>query len=311
MSFSALPDPVELAIPAFIVLLLAEIFWAWRRAPDEYETMDTAASLAMGFGNLAIGIAQAGLVLAATEWVYRYRIFDIGYSVWAFVAIFVAEDFCYYWFHRLSHEYRFWWAAHVNHHSSQHYNLSTALRQTWTGGIAGTFVVWLPLALIGFPPALIAFEKGVSLVYQFWIHTRAIDRLPAWFEAIFNTPSHHRVHHATNPRYLDSNYAGILIVWDRLFGTFVPEDDVDPIRYGLVRNICTFNPLKIALHEWVAIAHDVRRAKSMRDAFMYVFGPPGWSPDGAGKTSVELRAVWRARRAAAQPARNAIADDTV
>lgn len=304
---ASLPDPVALAIPAFIFLLLAEILWAWKRAPDEYETKDTAASLAMGFGNLALGLLQAGLVLAATEWVYRYRLFDIGYTLPAFVAIFFAEDFCYYWFHRLSHEHRFWWAAHVNHHSSQHYNLSTALRQTWTGGIAGTFVVWLPLAFIGFPPALIAFEKGVSLVYQFWIHTRAIGRLPRWFEAVFNTPSHHRVHHASNPRYLDANYAGILIVWDRLFGTFVPEDDAEPIRYGLVRNIGTFNPLKIALHEWVGMVRDVARARSPREAFMYVFGPPGWTPAGKGKTSADLRAAWRARQD--QAARKTVADE--
>ena len=114
---------------------------------------------------------------------------------------------------------------HVNHHSSQHYNLSTALRQTWTGGIAGTWVLWLPLAFLGFPPAMIAIQKGISLVYQYWIHTEAIRRLPRWFEAVFNTPSHHRVHHARNPRYLDRNYAGILIIWDRLFGTYQPEGD--------------------------------------------------------------------------------------
>ncbi len=152
-----------------------------------------------------------------TVQVHHFALFDFGFQWWAFALIFFAEDFIYYWFHRLSHEHRFWWAAHVNHHSSCHYNLSTALRQTWTGNVAGTFLLWMPLALIGFPPELIVFQKGVSLVYQFWIHTEAVGRLPRPVEWFFNTPSHHRVHHATNPRYLDRNYAGILIIWDRLF----------------------------------------------------------------------------------------------
>jgi sterol desaturase/sphingolipid hydroxylase (fatty acid hydroxylase superfamily) len=292
MDTAVLPDPVALAIPAFVLLVLAEVAFMRWRDPAAYELRDTAASLAMGLGNLALGLAYGGIVLAATGWVWRYRLFEIGYQWWAFVLVFFAEDFCYYWFHRLSHEHRLWWAAHVNHHSSQHYNLSTALRQTWTGNLALTWIVWLPLALIGFPPALIAFEKGLSLVYQFWIHTEAVRRLPRWFERFFNTPSHHRVHHATNPRYLDRNYAGILIIWDKLFGTFVPEDAAEPCRYGIVKNIGSFNPLRVAFHEWVALARDVARAATWRERLLYVFGAPGWSPDGSSRTSGEIRAAW-------------------
>jgi len=231
----------------------------------------------------------AGVSFAASLWVYQHRLFTIPMNaVWAWIAVFLLEDLTYYVFHRLSHERRIWWAAHVNHHSSTHYNLSTALRQTWTGGVAGTWLLWLPLSLLGFPPAMVAIEKGISLVYQYWIHTETIRRLPAWFEAVFNTPSHHRVHHARNPRYLDRNYAGILIVWDRLFGSFQPELDEEPCRYGIVKNLGTFNIFRVAFHEWIAIAQDLVR--SPRHAVGWLFGPPGWSPDGSRETSAQLKA---------------------
>lgn len=286
-----LPDPIALAIPAFIVLIVLEIIvFRLGLKQGHYELRDTAASLTMGIGNLAFGIPFAILIYALTVWTHQFALFGIGFQWWAFVLIFFAEDFIYYWFHRLSHEHRFWWAAHVNHHSSRHYNLSTALRQTWTGNVAGTFALWFVLALIGFPPALIVFQKGVSLVYQFWIHTEAVGRLPRPVEWFFNTPSHHRVHHATNPRYLDRNYAGILIIWDRLFGTFVPEDTAEPCRYGIVKQLGTFNPLRIAFHEWADMIHDVRHARSARDITGYILGPPGWSHDGSRKTSAQIRA---------------------
>ncbi len=298
---AALPDPVPFAIPIFMLLILVELWWSRRAHPTNYEWRDTAASLAMGLGNFAIGIAYGGVVYTATVWVYQYRLFNLPTAWWVFVAVLLAEDFCYYWFHRWSHEHRIWWAAHVNHHSSQHLNLSTALRQSWTGNLAFVWVLWLPLALVGFPPGLIAFQKGVSLVYQFWIHTEAVRRMPAWFEFIFNTPSHHRVHHAANARYLDRNYAGILIIWDRAFGTLVLEHDDEPCRYGITANLGTFNPLRIAFHEWAAIARDVARARSWRERMGYIFGPPGWSVDGSRHTSNDIRQAWR-ERTNAQPA---------
>ncbi len=289
-----LADPVQLAIPAFILLVLIEIGVARLRGGAAYEIRDTAASLAMGLGNLVIGLILATATYVAANWVYQYRLLDPGYTWWSFLLVLFAEDLTYYWFHRLSHRSRFWWAAHINHHSSQHYNLSTALRQTWTGELF-QWVLWLPLALVGFPPALIVFQKGVSLVYQFWIHTETIRRLPRWFEAMMNTPSHHRVHHATNPRYLDRNYAGMFIIWDKLFRSFVAEDEREPCRYGIVKNIGTFNPLRIAFHEWVAIAKDLAQAPSWRARLAYVFGQPGWSPDGSRQTTDAIRAAWRAR----------------
>ncbi|MBS0491377.1 MAG: sterol desaturase family protein [Proteobacteria bacterium] len=290
-------DPVTLATPFFILAIILEVVLArMGRTRTNYEPKDTAASLVMGLGSTLAGLLTGGLVVAATLYVYQHRLFDIPMTaVWAWVAIFLLEDLTYYWFHRLSHERRFWWAAHVNHHSSQHYNLSTALRQTWTGGIAGTWALWLPLAFLGFPPAMIAIQKGISLVYQFWIHTEAIGRMPRWFEAVFNTPSHHRVHHARNPRYLDRNYAGVLIVWDKLFGTFQPELDEEPCRYGIVKNLGDFNILRVAFHEWAGMLADV--ARHPRHALGYLFGPPGWSHDASRQTSHDLRAEWQEQQA--------------
>ncbi|MEH6477082.1 MAG: sterol desaturase family protein, partial [Sneathiella sp.] len=281
-----LPDPVTFAIPAFVLLILIEVVLGrFKPAKANYEARDSAASLFMGLGNFAIGFLNLGIVAAVSSWVYEYRIFEIGYEWYAFVLIFFAEDICYYWFHRFSHEHRIWWAAHINHHSSQYYNLSTALRQTWTGGFVGTWFPWLFLSLLGLPTPLIAFQKGISLVYQFWIHTEAIDKMWRPFEYIFNTPSHHRVHHATNPKYLDANYAGVLIIWDRLFGSFIPEDKTEPCRYGIVKQIASFNPLVVAFHEWVSLIKDVVSANNLKARLLYIFGPPGWSDDGSRMTS--------------------------
>jgi sterol desaturase/sphingolipid hydroxylase (fatty acid hydroxylase superfamily) len=283
-------DPVTLATPFFILSIILEIVLArMGKADARYETKDTAVSLGMGLGSTLAGVLTGGVIFAVTVWVYQHRLFTIPMTaIWAWAAIFLLEDLTYYVFHRIAHERRFWWASHVNHHSSQHYNLSTALRQTWTGGVAGTWLLWLPLAWLGFPPAMIAIQKGISLVYQYWIHTEAIRKLPRWFEAVFNTPSHHRVHHARNAVYLDRNYAGILIIWDRMFGTFQPELEAEPCRYGLVKNMATFNILRVAFHEWAGIAQDV--ARHPRHALGYVFGPPGWSHDGSRETSAMIKA---------------------
>jgi sterol desaturase/sphingolipid hydroxylase (fatty acid hydroxylase superfamily) len=291
-------DPVTLATPFFVLAVVLEIALArFAGADARYERRDTLTSLSLGLGSTVAGLLVGGVVFAATVWVWNHRLFTIPMTAWwAWIAIFLLEDLTYYWFHRISHERRLWWAAHVNHHSSQHYNLSTALRQSWTGGIAFTWALWLPLAFLGFPPAMIVIQKGVSLVYQFWIHTEAIRRLPRPVEYLFNTPSHHRVHHARNPRYLDSNYAGILIIWDRMFGTFVAEDEAaEKPRYGLVHNLGDFNVLRAAFHEWRAIGRDVGGAKTWRERAGYVFGPPGWSADGSRATSADLKAAWRRR----------------
>ena len=291
-------DPVTYAVPAFILLVLAEMVWSRFRAPRAYEPRDTAVSLLFGLGSTVMGALTAGMVLAMLVALHQFRLFDIGWHWWALALCFVLDDLAYYWFHRLAHRVRWFWASHVNHHSSQHYNLSTALRQSWTGFIAISFVFRWPLALIGFEPAMILLCGGLNLIYQFWIHTEVIGRMPRWFEAVMNTPSHHRVHHATNPAYLDRNYAGTFIVWDKLFGTFQPELEGTQIRYGIVRQLGGFNILWALFHEWVGIARDVWAAP-WRHKAGYVWREPGWSHDGSRDTSDTIRARWLQRENAA------------
>ena len=209
------------------------------------------------------------------------------------VLCFVLDDLRYYAVHRASHRVRWFWASHVIHHSSERYNLGTALRQPWLSAINGFDLFRVPLVLIGFHPALVLFCGSLNLVYQFWIHTEAIRRLPRGFEAVFNTPSHHRVHHAVNPRYLDANYAGTLIVWDKLFGSFVPERDDTPARYGIVHPLESYNPLRIATHEYASVARDVAAAGlTWRERLGYFFGPPGWSHDGSRLQTTDLKRAW-------------------
>jgi sterol desaturase/sphingolipid hydroxylase (fatty acid hydroxylase superfamily) len=266
-----MPDLIQLAIPAFILLVVAEAIFGSLMHRDLYEGKDTAASLTMGVGNVLVSLISKGMVFAIFTGVHRFALFSIGYRWWAWVLAFCADDFSYYWFHRTSHECRFFWASHVVHHSSQRYNLGTALRQTWTGGFC-SFVFWLWMPLVGFQPIMIFTMGAISLLYQFWIHTEVVGQMGA-LELVLNTPSHHRVHHATNPQYIDRNHAGILIIWDRWFRSFEPEQEA--CTYGLTANINTFNPLKIAFHEWIDIGRDLRLARGQREKLMVVFGNPG------------------------------------
>jgi sterol desaturase/sphingolipid hydroxylase (fatty acid hydroxylase superfamily) len=277
------------AIPAFLALIALEVWWASHH-PDArgYERRDTAASLSMGVLNVAVSAAAKLAVIPLFAWVYMHRVAELGQADkwWSWLVLLFAEDCCYYWFHRIHHEVRFLWAAHVNHHSSQYFNLSTALRQTLLTPITGP-LFWTPLCLLGYPPWMVLTAQAWSLLYQFWIHTESIDRLGP-LEWIMNTPSHHRVHHGKNVRYLDRNHAGIFIIWDRLFGTFEPEGE--RVVYGLTKDIATYNPLRIGFHEVAAIARDVRHAPTLRAKLGYVLAPPGWSHDGSTRTARELQA---------------------
>ncbi len=283
-------DIIFYAIPFFILSILVEVLYYrhLQKHQDHYETKDTVGSLSMGIGNVITGIVSKVLVFASIVLVYKYRIVSLDRNVWWYwVGLFFADDLSYYWFHRMSHQVRYFWASHVIHHSSQFYNLGTALRQTWTGNISGAFIFYLWMPLIGFQPVDIFVMQTVSLIYQFWIHTEAVNLLPKPIEWIFNTPSHHRVHHGSDLKYLDKNHAGILIIWDRIFGTFQREEERP--HYGLTKNLGSYNLFHIAFHEWRDIFDDISRAPNFKAGLGYVFGPPGWSHDGSRKTTEQLR----------------------
>lgn len=268
------------AIPVFISTILIEIVLLRRAAYADkvgYASKDTAASLAMGFGFLLISSVAKLAIVPVYLFLHSFRLFDIpdGWTTWA--VLFLLQDFCFYWAHRTHHSVRFMWAAHVNHHSSQHYNLSTALRQSWTEHLTA-LPFYIPLVLLGFDPLMLFIVELLNLFYQYGVHTEAVNKL-GWFEWVFSTPSHHRVHHGSNPKYIDKNHGGILIIWDRMFGSFQREEE--PVTYGLTINIDTFNPVRIAFHEWRAMIVDVRKAATVTDALGYVFRPPGWMPLGA------------------------------
>ena len=294
-----LPQPTELAVPFFIIMIIIEMIYGYKSGRAAYEGRDTFASLFMGLGSMVSGLIGASIFVALSYYIWsEFRIFDLGTSIWVFLLAFILDDLTYYWKHRFGHRMRWMWAAHVVHHSSQHYNLTTALRQTWTGWLTPSFLFSWPLYILGIEPAIVFFVAGVNLVYQFWIHTEAIDKCPDWFEAIMNTPSHHRVHHATNPKYLDANYAGVFIIWDKMFKTFIPEDAKEPCRYGLVQDLGTYNPLRVAFHEWVGIAKDVYATPGLMNRINFLIKPPGWTPDGSRLTSDMIKE--RATRLASQ-----------
>ncbi len=291
MEIPDMPNLIHYAIPFFVLTVLVEIIATVRIRMGNYEYKDAGTSIAMGLGNVFIGLFSKIIVLGALLWVYNtFRFFTIPFIWWAWILVIFVHDFTYYWFHRISHTTRFFWASHVVHHSSQKYNLSTALRQTWTGSFTSfVFYLWIPL--LGFHPAMILMQMSISLLYQYWIHTELINKMPRWFEFFFNTPSHHRVHHATNSQYLDRNHAGIFIIWDRMFGSFEPE--IEKPIYGLTKNIETYNPLRVAFHEWIDMLSDIFTSKtSIFNRLKYLVKPPGWKHDGTGIVSSDLRKDW-------------------
>ena len=295
MQIPDFPNLIHYAIPIFIVTVIIEVILTVKVKMEDYAYKDAITSIVMGLGNVAIGIFTKGIMLTVFYFIYTsVHVFTIPFAWWSWILLVFAEDLTYYWNHRIGHTSRLFWASHVVHHSSEKYNLSTALRQTWSGSFY-TFIWWIPLVIIGFHPVMILVQMSVSLLYQYWIHTEMIATLPKWFEAVFNTPSHHRVHHATNPQYLDRNHAGIFIIWDKLFGTFEPE--VEKPVYGLVKNINTFNPIKVAYLEWYWMFKDTFTSKtSLLNRIKYLVKPPGWRHDGASVLSSDLRKEWEQKQ---------------
>lgn len=291
MEIPKLPNVIYYAIPVFILTVIIEAYIIHKQNKKNYHIKDGYTSILMGLGNVFVSLLTNGFTLFIFYYIYEnFRIFTLGFDWYIWLIIFFADDLSYYWAHRIGHVSRMFWASHIVHHSSEKYNLTTALRQTWTGALTSfPFYIWLPI--LGFHPVMIFMQQSINLLYQYWIHTELIDKMPKWFEAIFNTPSHHRVHHASNPQYLDRNFAGTLIIWDKLFKTFEPE--VEKPVYGLTTNINTYNPVKIAFHEWIAMFSDVIKSRtSFIKKMAYLIQPPGWRHDGSGKLSTDMREEW-------------------
>lgn len=297
-------DPVAYAVPGFIALIIAEFFLYYRKKHNINREFykDAASSLGLGIGSTIIDLAIKAIAIGYLLWFYQFRIFDSlgAASVEEFATLkwhkehwyvwiigFFLQDFIFYWYHRFAHEIRLFWAAHVNHHSSQYMHFSTALRQSWLE-LLFKDAFYIPMALLGFHPLMILTLHQLNLIYQFLPHTETVKRLPKWYEFIFNSPAHHRVHHSSEIKYLDKNYAGVLIIWDRLFGTFRDEDEGFPV-YGITKNIHTYNLLKITFHEVQAIIQDVKRAPTLKAKLNYIFNAPGWSHDGEDQRAKTLQ----------------------
>ncbi len=277
-----MPGIIYWAIPIFLSFILLELgmMHLRRRAGRQdfmgYERSDAAASLSMGIGNLVVTAGWKTLSLGILYLFYSFHLFELDVTAWWYwLLLVIAEDFTYYWFHRFGHRTRMGWAAHVNHHSSVYFNYSTALRQSWTSPFFHTWFL-IPLVLLGFEPLTIVLAHAANLLYQFWVHTEMVGKMPRWFEAVMNTPSHHRVHHGANDEYVDRNYAGIFIIWDRLFGTFEPENA--KVVYGLRKEFTSRNPLWIAFHEWAALFQHVSAARHWKNKLLYFVMPPAWDP---------------------------------
>ena len=242
---------------------------------ETHDFRESAASFGVALGQNLVRALEAGLVAIPFLFAYKHRLLDFDPFTWqAIVALFFATEFVYYWHHRASHRIRWMWATHAVHHSATKLNLTAAIRLGWTGSISGNFLFFSLLAWVGFHPIAIVAMLGVNLLYQFFIHTELAPRLGP-LEWVLNTPAHHRVHHASNAACLDKNFGGILIIFDRLFGTFAERPADEPLRYGLVNGVASYNPLRIVFGEWLAMLRDVSKTSSVRDKLRVLFAPPG------------------------------------
>ncbi|HEX3335991.1 MAG TPA: sterol desaturase family protein [Jatrophihabitans sp.] len=280
----SLRDPVTYAIPVFVAFIVIEAL-SMRFLDDEtagagkYEARDTRTNILMGLGSLVVNAGARVVALIGYAALYVLSPLQLDTHRWyTWVYALLVVDLLFYVEHRAAHRVRILWAAHQAHHNSQRFNLSTAVRQKWNPW--WELLVWVPLPLLGMPPWLIFTSFSVNLIFQFFVHTERIDRMWRPIEFVFNTPSHHRVHHASDPEYLDKNYAGMLIIWDRLFGSYVEETHRP--TYGLTTNVDSYNPFTLQYHLYGAIARDLRHSRAWRERFGYVFAPPGWQPKQRG-----------------------------
>tara|TARA_B100000809_G_scaffold251167_1_gene284377 strand:- start:690 stop:1523 length:834 start_codon:yes stop_codon:yes gene_type:complete len=261
------------ALPIILLMIFVEVLVANAKNISAYKTNDSLGTLGLLTGNILMAVSIKGFTLAFHLFLYEFRVFDLVslIPIWfLWLMTFVLIDFIFYFYHRISHRSRFLWAIHMSHHSSEEMNFAVAYRQAWLGPIS-KIPFFMILPLIGLDPTMIAVAGVLSTLWGIVGHTQIINKLGP-FEWIFNTPSHHRVHHGSNAQYIDRNYGNLLIIWDRFFGTFEPENE--PVKYGLVKNVNTFNPIKITFMGWQEIYQDIKNSKSSKEALGHFFGPP-------------------------------------
>lgn len=285
---------VLISIPIYTIVIGIEILYSFLKHKGFYSTKGILSNLYLTSLNLSLDVLVRGICLAVLWYFYQFKFTAIDKSIhpilyWSVLVL--AEDFMFYWMHRVDHYCRFFWAVHVTHHSSEEFNLTVGFRSSVFQPLY-RFVWFIPIALVGFDPLDIMFMYAATQIYGILIHTKTIGKLGP-LEWVLSTPSHHRVHHASNIKYLDKNMGMILIIWDRVFGTFAKEEE--EVVYGLTTNIKTYNPITMVFHEWKAIYEDLNKQTSFKNKIMYVFGPPGWSHDGSRKTSSQLRAELKSK----------------
>lgn len=265
------PELIIWAAPVMFFFVLLEWFISHRQHKGLYQKAETMGSVLVGIGNVAIAFALKFSILFLIVWVYNLVPWRMYLNWWTFIPCYIIFDFCSYWAHRIAHEQRIWWATHVVHHSSEHYNLSVSFRLSWIQH--AKLIFFLPVALFGFHPVIFFVVNQMAVLFQFWVHTEYIRRLHPVIEYFFATPSNHRVHHGSQEKYINKNYGATFIIWDRIFNTYQPEEE--QAIYGVTHNIENkANPLHINFHELADIIRDVRNAKSWKLKFFYLFGDP-------------------------------------
>ncbi|QIP15498.1 sterol desaturase family protein [Spirosoma aureum] len=266
-----IPNIIVWAVPVMLLFTAIEMAVTYYQERDFYEKKETIGSILVGLGNLVVSAALKLGLLYLCIWVYNLLPWRMELQWWTLVPCYIIYDFFSYWAHRVSHEQRFWWATHVVHHSSEHYNLTVSYRLSWIQHLK--IIFFLPVAFMGFHPVIFFVTNQLAVLFQFWVHTEYIRRMPAWVEYIFATPSNHRVHHGSQEKYIDKNFGATFIFWDRIFGTFQPEEE--PVIYGITTNIPNkANPFFINFHELTDMVNDVRNARGFRKKLFYIFGSP-------------------------------------
>lgn len=278
---------IMVTTPIYIIVIGGEILYSYFTKRHLYSTKGVLANVYLSALNFSLDILFRGACLFVLNYFFQFRFFEIHNIYLYWLVLLIAEDFMYYWLHRVDHYCRFFWAAHVTHHSSEEFNLTVGFRSSVFQPLY-RFIYFIPLSFLGFKGIDIMFMYAATQIFGILVHTQTIKKM-GFLEYIIVTPSHHRVHHGSNVKYLDKNMGMLLIIWDKLFGTFQAEDDNDPVKYGLTTNIKTYNPVTMVFHEWKNIFKDLTKKTSLKNKFMYVFGPPGWSHDGSTKTSSQLR----------------------